>query len=427
MIASHSCTATTLVASIFALILAASPLPLAVPPVQAGEEVTIDGRLHIRNPTDPPAGIEHWYLEEEWCVGCSDSDLLLGLPTRVALDARGHLHILDAQLNQVHIFSVAGEHLATHFREGEGPGEIRNPSDLVVWPDGSMGVLQEFPGQVIRVDSNGDPLSILHPGADPEAGGWSILMSGRVRGDQIVICGQMTREDENGERIKRQYLASFAPDGKEQLAYLEITEPHLPRAGKMRETDLVRPHLLGYDVGPDGRVYLTMDWDRYELWVFNPGGGIDRIIEREYEPRRRSEAERKYILDMFGAGGGGPGDAMELAENAPTIAFFQRGVQVTDTGELWILTSRGNHALPDGVLARFDIFDDQGHFQRQVEMHCPGDPYNDRLLVITNDHVIRIRRFVDALITSLGPGSLPPADGSDEEQSPAVISYRVKR
>lgn len=427
MITRHVSATTAMIAASLALTLAASLFHPTVAQGLGGQEVTVDGTLHVRNPAEPPEGIQHWYLEEEWCVGCSDSELLLGLPIRVALDGEGLLHILDAQLNQVHIFSVTGEHLATHFRGGEGPGEIRNPSDLVVWPDGTMGVLQEFPGQVIRVNANGDPMPILHPGADPEAGGWGLLMSGRVRGEQIVLCGQMTQENESGERIKRQYLASFAPDGSEQLAYLEITEPHQPRSGKMREMDLVKPHLLGYDVGPDGRVYLTMDWKRYELLVFYPDGGVDRIIERDYEPRRRSEAEREYILKMYGAGGGGPGETLELAEYAPSIAFFQRGVQVTDAGELWILTSRGNHDLPAGVLARFDVFDDKGHFLRQVEVHCPGDPYNDRLLVLANNRVIRIRRFVDALVTSLGPGGLPPEEDDGEDRSPAVICYRVKQ
>jgi hypothetical protein len=390
------------------------------------EEVTIDGVLHVRNPAEPPGGIEHWYLEEEWCVGCRDGDMLLGLPTRATTDAAGRVYILDAQLNHVHVYSPEGERLKTYFREGEGPGEIRNPSDLVVWPDGAMGVLQEFPGQLVRLDAAGNPLPIMSPGGDPERGGWGLLMTGRVRGEQIVLCGQMTRQDEDGKRQKRQFLASFAPDGKELAAFIEVVEEHRPRPERMREKDLIRPFFLGYDVAPDGRVFVVNEWDTYSLYVFRPGGGLDRIIERDYEPWRRTEADRERLRRMFGGGAGGPGDAMELAENAPCISILQGGVQVSDEGELWVLSSRGNHGLPDGVLARFDVFDGQGHFRRQVEIHCPGDPLNDRLLIYSRDRVIRSRRFVDAFTTSLGPGGLPP-DDSGEDIAPAVICYRVRR
>jgi hypothetical protein len=419
-------TTTCALAAAFTLTVALAPTPALAAGAKQAEEITMDGVLHVRNPAEPPGGIEHWHLQEEWCVGCQDSEMLLGLPTRVTTDAAGRVYILDAQLNQVHIYSPEGVHLETRFREGDGPGEVRNPSDLIVWPDGAMGILQEYPGQVVRLDSQGNPLPTMHPGGDPEEGGWGILMSGRVRGGQIVLCGQMTRQDKEGKRKDRQYLGSFAPDGKERLAYIAVVKDDEPRPEKMVEKDLLRPFLLGYDVAPDGRLFVVKEWDSYELYVFRPEGGKDRIIKRDFEPWRRTDADNDRMRKLFGAGAGGPGDAMELAENAPCISILQGGVQVTDDGELWVLSSRGNHGLPDGVLARFDVFDGQGHFKRQVEIHCPGDPFNDRLLVYSKDRVIRSRRFVDAFTTSLGPGGLPP-DDSGEDIAPAVICYRVKR
>jgi len=184
--------------------------------------------------------------------------------------------------------------------------------------------------------------------------------------------------------------------------------------------------VLGWDVGPDGKVYVSMSWDRYELYVFHPDGKLDRVIDREYEPWKRTAEEKQRLRRMFSSGSGDPSMTLEVAETAPSIAFFQRGVQVTDDGELWVLPSRGNRALPDGVLARFDVFDAQGHFRRQVEFVCPGDPWNDRLMVIGPDRIIRIRRFVDALVTSLGPGGLPPVGEGEEENAPAVICYHIR-
>jgi hypothetical protein len=112
------------------------------PTAHAGEQTLVDGVLHVRNPAEPPDGVERLALEELWRID-EDSELLIGLPTAVAVDGTGRVHVLDAQLNQVHLFTLDGEHLGTRFREGEGPGEIRNPSDMIVAADGTVGILQE--------------------------------------------------------------------------------------------------------------------------------------------------------------------------------------------------------------------------------------------------------------------------------------------
>lgn len=406
-------------------LLVLSLLVLATLAAGAGEEVVIDDVLHVRNPAEPPEGVERWELEELWAVGEEGDDLLLGLPTRVAVDPKNRIHILDAQLNTVHVFSLEGEHLTSLFREGDGPGEIRNPSDMFVEADGSVGIVQEFPGQVVRVDRNGDPLPTIHPGASPESGGWSVLATCRARGDQLVICGLKTTRGDDGESVQRKYLCSFNRDGTERAAYVDISGPHRDMSEQPSERSLIQPWMLAWDVAPDGRVFVAMEWESYEVHVFHPDGKLDRIIEREYEPWRRTKEEKESLQNLFSAGSDDPSMTLEVEDVAPCISIYQCGVQVTDDGELWVRSSRGNRALPDGVLAVFDVFDAKGHFVRQVEVHCPGDPWNDRLLILSGGRVIRVRRFVDSLTTSLGPGSLPGEDDG-EELPPAVICYKVR-
>ncbi len=400
-------------------------LLLLAPAVTAGEVVTVEGVPHIRNGETPPGGVERRELEELWRVGGEDDDLLLGLPTRVAIDGQGRIHILDAQLNHVHVFSSEGELLATHFREGEGPGEIRNPADLIVTADGTMGVLQEYPGQVIRQDRQGNPLPMLHPGGSPEEGGQALLMSGRARGERIVLCGMTRKMGSAGVLVSTQFLAAFAPEGPRLATYLEVVPPERDRTRAPNERDLIQPHHLAWDVAPDGRVFVAQDWERYAIAVYAPDGTLERVIERRYVPWHRTTAEKDRLGQMFRAGSNDPNARLGVSEIAPTISIFQRGVQVADDGSLWVLTSRGNRTLPEGILARFDVFDTDGHFRRQVEFACPGDPWNDYLYVLDEQRVLRIRRFVDALVTSFGPGGLPP-DETGGDSAPAVICYRVR-
>ena len=125
------------------------------------EHETVDGVLHVRNGAEPRDGIEHLRLEELWRVGDASDDILFGLITRVVADTNGDLYVLDGQLSHVHVYDRDGAHLRTLFREGEGPGEVRGPRDLVLLDDGRVGVVQEQPGKMIFVDRMNNPAGEL--------------------------------------------------------------------------------------------------------------------------------------------------------------------------------------------------------------------------------------------------------------------------
>ena len=227
----------------------------------------------VTNPATPPGGVRTVELEEIWRLGGDDSDVLLGLPTGLGWDAAGRVYVLDAQLNQVHVVAPDGAVLETRFREGDGPGEIRNPSDLVVWPDGSLGVVQEFPGQIVRLAADGSPGAILHPGGPTDEGGWGVLMTGAARGAQgVVVCGQMTKQDDAGQPQQRRYLAGFDGEGHLESVMLEETAAPRDRTGPPAETDMLRPYMTAWDVGPDGR---TVTYER------DGTGNITRVTTTE--------------------------------------------------------------------------------------------------------------------------------------------------
>ena len=65
-------------------------------------------------------------------------------PGPLGFDASGNLHILDAGAPHVVVIGPDGRLVRTVGREGEGPGEFDNPSDLVMWRDCRFAVLDPF-------------------------------------------------------------------------------------------------------------------------------------------------------------------------------------------------------------------------------------------------------------------------------------------
>ena len=132
-------------------------LILAAGVVSAGEVTTIDGVPTVINGAKPADGVGDLKLTELWRRGGEDDEIIFGLVLKALSDDAGNVYVLDQQLCEVQVFDPSGDHLATLSREGDGPGEVRQPTDMIWMPDGSLGLVQSFPGRIIKVERDGTP------------------------------------------------------------------------------------------------------------------------------------------------------------------------------------------------------------------------------------------------------------------------------
>lgn len=133
---------------ILALVFAVLTVPL---PSMAQEQVT--------NPAKAPNGQETIELKELWRVGgYDDEEVLFGVITDIIAGPNGNFYMLDSQLNEVQVYSPDGAYQRTIGREGEGPGEFRMAFNIVLLPNGNIGVLQAFPSKIVTLTPGGIPL-----------------------------------------------------------------------------------------------------------------------------------------------------------------------------------------------------------------------------------------------------------------------------
>ena len=151
----------------------------------------------IENGATPANGLRTIELQEQWRIGgLDDEENLLGLVREAAMDEEGNVYLLDTQLVTVLVYDADGQFVAELGRDGDGPGEFRRPRDLILLPDGTVGVVQGFPGSIVKITRDGMPAGRIELAGDPTEGGFFALRKVLANGEGLVFAGShITREE----------------------------------------------------------------------------------------------------------------------------------------------------------------------------------------------------------------------------------------
>ena len=387
-------------------------------PTPAAQPATPNPQV-VHNPATPPGGLELIHLQEMWRAGGEDGDEIFGQIFRADADADGNVYLVDSQLSEVPVFSPDGERIATLSREGEGPGETREPVDMLLLPDGSVGILQRFPGKVVRVDHTGAPLGDI-VFSSPTEGGFTALYTGRCRGDELMFVIQRATRDETSS-TRTFEVARYDLAGTElaccfsRSSVIDFSNPVI------RESSVLDVAIFGSTIAPDGCVYVGPDHDRYAINVYRPDGTLDHVIERAFTKRPRTALESGRIEAVFATWGRRGNQQMpsEIYDCAPTIT----DLYVDDQNRLWVENSRSAEAGPDEAMLTYDIFDPSGRFTHQVALVCEGDPVNDELFRVRDDMVVLVKGSIPAMYASMAPNV--EADDEAADAFMEVVCYRI--
>ncbi|MCP4544968.1 MAG: 6-bladed beta-propeller [bacterium] len=398
------------------------PLFLFAPALAAewqGRSVEREGVIWIENPLEPMEPPLTLTPEKLWRIGgaTDNDDEFFGFIGALDFDAAGNIYLLDIQLHQIKVFSPDGEYLRTIGREGEGPGEFRRPTGLYVRLDGTVGVLQRAPGRLVQLDPQGKPLPDF-PLPPPE-GEMHVLVSGRGDGEDLVLVlgntifepGKVTSERtlvrvDSASRITAEYTTGI-------------------RIRDM-ETRLVDETMWGngfesnFQVGPDGRVYAGETWGDYRISTWAASGGDKRVIARALEPRKRTEEELEEVRELMQVFiNHFPGAKPIISDYSPLIFSFL----VRDNGSVWVVNDYDILDIPDDVMGVYDLFDDQGHYRRQVTLKGETHPLNDTY-VFHGDRLYVLRGALEAAVAREGGGADVGDDGEEPEPM-SLVCYRL--
>ena len=380
-----------------------------------GTEKIRDGVPVVLNPTNPIESPITLSPKELWQIaGDEEEEYFFGVLIQVASDSDGNLYLLDSQLNQVMVFSPEGEYLRAIGREGEGPGEFQRPSDLFVTGDGNIAVLQRMPGKIVVLTPEGEPLG-NYPVPEPDDGGMQMLSGGRLAGDHVVLnVNQFARRETGFDTI----ASLIAVDDEGNLTATYFTRRDARDFANMVFDEKKMMGALVWNVGMNGSVFTSDDFDAYRIQVWNPDGTVERVIEREYAHRERSEKEIKRSTPVVRLRRGNQSQSPDVKgskTDRDVQQIFPRG-----NGDLWVLSSRGAFDVAPGVIATFDVYDKNGKFTRQLTFNGKGSYAEDGLHIV-NDRLYVVTGLRSARRAQIGEGEGSEDDADDEPMG--VICY----
>ena len=318
----------------------------------------------------------------------------------VGFDAAGNLYVFDPENHRVVVTDSAGNHLRTMGREGDGPGELRQPFGFAVGSDGTTVVFDissqsmvvfgpdgEFVRQVRYEGDYGLPTGglMLRDGGDVIASGQGMIIRMNTSGDEgaegprepeTIPVRSISTETGTDTVLHRAWM----PPPTEQQ---DSEEMESEGGGRLRiamnRLEAFRPSTQ-VAVLPDGGLAVSdsVDW---AIDVLAPDGSPRQVLRRPVQPvvvtdeirdaeraRRIREAEEQGGgTIVFGGGGGMSGmqeqirrmrmqqiETMTFADAVPVVTR----VEADREGRLWVERSG---AMP-GDEGPIDIVDAEGTY-----------------------------------------------------------------
>ncbi|MFO7652924.1 MAG: hypothetical protein R6X25_03780 [Candidatus Krumholzibacteriia bacterium] len=379
----------------------------------------------VANPREAPRR-EAVTLQELWRAGGDDDEVLIGKVGSAAADAEGRVYALDSQLAHVLAFAPDGGFLGTRGRQGDGPGEMRQPIGLSVGPDGRLHVVQTFPGKIISLDPQGNPAgSISLGGNDPGRGGFGFVFDARTRAGQTVVAGLRSVFDgASGEIRETRFLATVEPGGAEVRRHAEIACTRNLERFTIDELAEFYPGERGlWDLGPDGRLWLVNRYDAYEIAVLSPDGVRERLVTRPHEARRRTDEEIREIRASM---------RMNINGREPEISHVVQPrarcitrLHVLDDGTLWVENSHGRDRWDSAGVVVYDVFDAQGRLLKEVEVTVPQGGEDHRLILLADGRFLLALGMADLSVSiSAGSGeSVAETSAPDVDVLPELVCF----
>ncbi len=282
-------------------------------------------------------------LEEEFVIDLDDpavSDLnLYGLDS-FTVNSSGEIYLLQQRTETDHLykFTQDGRFLSSFARNGQGPGELSQPTYITTSPGGKILVCDPINAKVALYKNDGSLDSEIALQAN-------IPMIHPLENGLFVLFGRL-RPEQEGRFLK--YHLELCDQDFQLLSLLD--ELQIENFAVTRRIQGTQP---GFGLAFGGkRIFVGNEARGYEIWVYDQEGNLVRKIRKQFHPLPVTEAIKKKAL-------------ARTNENARPLLFFPeslppfRALFADEKGRLFSLTFEPTESTGEYMI---DVFNPDGVF-----------------------------------------------------------------
>ncbi len=366
----------------------------------------------------PSLEVKTLVLKELWRVGGEDEDVIFGRITDVKRHPNGEVYILDNQMCQVVVISGEGEHLRDLSRQGDGPGEIRQPMGLVFLPDDVLGIGMGFPGKMVTLKLDGTPIDSRYPIGEPVEGNVGVMISIQGVDGILVASGGRLAFANEGESHTMRFLSVTDYQAENFNRIVEKTTPLDPTGHRFVEADAYYID-RSWALGPQGKIYAPMKRGAYEISVFDKTGKLLCEFGRKNKPRKRTQDDKDDVGPLINVAGRPETRDWDIADHDECVS---RILYNHDQNTVWVLTPHGTSDQPEGILETWDVFGTDGHYLQQVTIPL-GNEMNDGTCFLVGGNKLVVVKGT----SSSFDGDNPEDEEEETEVEPLeVICYEMR-
>ncbi|MBU4254607.1 MAG: 6-bladed beta-propeller [Acidobacteria bacterium] len=317
-----------------------------------------DGVTFVKNPREPLYAEMKLNLEEELSIkGISENgDFIFAEVSSIAVDRNENIFICDRKEANIKLFDRSGNFLATIGRRGQGPGEMSDPERVCISNNDELVVLDVQNRCFLYFSLDGKYIKTLKSRG-------MLLLGLHVDSKGNILASTLKQ----GQSFPEYELIKYDPDLNPQF-----TIGSMPYQQNMRA---INPFAPGYTYAVDQNDNIVYGYsDKYEIQIFSPQGKSLKIITKEYDAVRITDAEKE-----------------EEKSKAPPYAGFNfpdthsafQSIKLDDEGRIFVKTWKKEYP---GKGFYYDIFDSQGRYTAEIFLEAmPSLFKNQKLYAIEEE------------------------------------------
>lgn len=300
-----------------------------------------------RKPDAPKGAPTKLAFDEVFTVGGGDSpDASFVLAAALDVLPDGTVYVVDSKDSRVKVFDAAGKFLRAFGRPGQGPGEMNQPTGILVTPDREI-LVEDVLNRRLTVFAL-DGTFRRHISTAKALGISGIQMDGKG----LIVARSMGMAEGGKMALEvKTYDAEFNP--KVKLASFEIQVSAQTKVNPFSAMNLL------YALGRDGFLYLGSA-RAYEIRVVSAEGRLLKTIGRDYDPVPLTQADKDEMLkSLTGVPGVNLKDMIQFPDVYPPFSSFV----LADEGRLLVRTFEKGRAKKEFY---WDVFDADGRYIARV-------------------------------------------------------------